>query len=219
MNDSDEVLVKASFLSELQRRVLKAEAALREKEEENDILHQRLQQYESRWSEYELKMKSMEEVWQKQMRSLQSSLSIAKKSLAIDDSERNSDASVNASDERDYSWDTASNHRGQENNGMRPMSAGLSVISRLAEEFEQRSQVFGDDAKFLVEVKSGQVEASLNPDRELRRLKQMFEAWKKDYGARLRETKVVLNKLGNEEGALDRVKKKWWGRRNSSRYN
>ncbi|KAF9678742.1 hypothetical protein SADUNF_Sadunf07G0067300 [Salix dunnii] len=218
-NESDEVLVKASYLAELQRRVLKSEAALREKEEENDILHQRLQQYESRWSEYELKMKSMEEVWQKQMRSLQSSLSIAKKSLAVDDSERNSDASVNASDERDISWDTGSNHRGQENNGVRPVSAGLSVISRLAEEFEQRRQVFGDDAKFLVEVKSGQVDASLNPDRELRRLKQMFEAWKKDYGSRLRETKVVLNKLGTEEGALDRVKKKWWGRRNSTRFS
>ncbi|KAJ6366005.1 hypothetical protein OIU77_002555 [Salix suchowensis] len=218
-NESDEVLVKASYLAELQRRVLKAEAALREKEEENDILHQRLQQYDSRWSEYELKMKSMEEVWQKQMRSLQSSLSIAKKSLAVDDSGRNSDASVNASDERDFSWDTGSNHRGQENNGVRPTSAGLSVISRLAEEFEQRSQVFGDDAKFLVEVKSGQVDASLNPDRELRRLKQMFEAWKKDYGSRLRETKVVLNKLGTEEGALDRVKKKWWGRRNSTRFS
>lgn len=213
------MLVKSSFLAELQRRVLKAEAALREKEEENDILHQRLQQYENRWSEYELKMKSMEEVWQKQMRSLQSSLSIAKKSLAIDDSERNSDASVNASDDRDYSWDTGSNHRGQDSNGGRPMSAGLSVISRLTEEFDQRSQVFGDDAKFLVEVKSGQVEASLNPDRELRRLKQMFEAWKKDYGARLRETKVVLTKLGNEEGNIDRAKKKWWGRRNSSRIN
>ncbi|KAF3455953.1 hypothetical protein FNV43_RR00596 [Rhamnella rubrinervis] len=218
-NESDEVLVKASFLAELHRRVLKAEAALREKEEENDILHQRLQQYESRWSEYELKMKSMEEVWQKQMRSLQSSLSIAKKSLAIDDSERNSDASVNASDDRDYSWDTGSNHKGQDSNGLRPMSAGLSVISRLAEEFEQRSQVFGDDAKFLVEVKSGQVEASLDPDRELRRLKQMFEGWKKDYGARLRETKVILNKLGNGEGTVDRVKKKWWTRRNSTRIN
>lgn len=218
-NESDEVLVKASFLAELQRRVLKAEAALREKEEENDILHQRLQQYESRWSEYEQKMKSMEEVWQKQMRSLQSSLSIAKKSLAIDDSERNSDASVNASDEVEYSWDTGSNCKGQESNGVRPMSTGLSVISRLAEEFDQRSQVFGDDAKFLVEVKSGQVEASLNPDKELRRLKQMFEAWKKDYGARLRETKVILNKLGSEEGAIDRVKKKWWARRNSTRIN
>ncbi|KAK6921484.1 Myosin head, motor domain [Dillenia turbinata] len=219
-NESDEVLVKSSFLAELQRRVLKAEAALREKEEENDILHQRLQQYESRWSEYELKMKSMEEVWQKQMRSLQSSLSIAKKSLAIDDSGRSSDASVNMTDDRDNSWETGSQHyRVQESNGVRPMSAGLSVISRLAEEFEQRSQVFGDDAKFLVEVKSGQTEATLNPDRELRRLKQMFEAWKKDYGARLRETKVILHKLGNEEGNAETARKKWWGRRNSSRIN
>ncbi|KAK6931765.1 IQ motif, EF-hand binding site, partial [Dillenia turbinata] len=218
--ESDEVLVKSSFLAELQRRVLKAEAALREKEEENDILHQRLQQYESRWSEYELKMKSMEEVWQKQMRSLQSSLSIAKKSLAIDDSERNSDASVNMTDDRDSSWETGSQHyRVQESNGVRPMSAGVSVISRLAEEFEQRSQVFGDDAKFLVEVKSGQTEVTLNPDHELRRLKQMFEAWKKDYGARLRETKLILHKLGNEEGNAERVRKKWWGRRNSSRIN
>ncbi|KAK8616166.1 hypothetical protein V6N13_017726 [Hibiscus sabdariffa] len=218
VNESDEVLVKSSFLAELQRRVLRAEAALREKGEENDILHQRLQQYESRWSEYELKMKSMEEVWQKQMRSLQSSLSIAKKSLAVDDSERNSDASVNASDDREFSWETGNKHRVPESNGLRPTGAGLSVISRLAEEFEQRSQVFGDDAKFLVEVKSGQVEANLNPDRELRRLKQMFETWKKDYAARLRETKVVLNKLGSEQGALDKVKKMWWGRRNSTRY-
>ncbi|CAK9182310.1 unnamed protein product [Ilex paraguariensis] len=217
-NELDEVLVKSSFLAELQRRVLKAEAGLREKEEENDILHQRLQQYENRWSEYELKMKSMEEVWQKQMRSLQSSLSIAKKSLALDDSERNSDASVNLNDDRDSSWDMGNNFRGHESNQLRPMSAGLSVISRMAEEFEQRSQVFGDDAKFLMEVKSGKVEASLDPDRELRRLKQMFEAWKKDYGARLRETKVILHKLGNE-GTGDKVRKKWWGRRNSSRIN
>ena len=58
-NETDEVVVKSSYLAELQRRVLKAEVGLREKEEENDILHQRLQQYENRWSEYELKEKSM----------------------------------------------------------------------------------------------------------------------------------------------------------------
>lgn len=226
------MLVKASFLTELQRRVLKAEAALRVKKEENDILHQRLQQYESRWSEYESKMKSMEEGWQKQMRSLQSSLSIAKKSLAIDDSARNSDASVNASDDRDYSSDIGSHHRRQESsssvgnyhrrqesNGFRSMGTGLSVVSGLSHELEQRRQVFGDDAKFLVEVKSGQVEASLNPDQELRRLKHTFEAWKKDYAARLRETKAILHKLGSEESAADRVKKRWWGRRNSTRFS
>ncbi|KAL9241356.1 hypothetical protein vseg_015477 [Gypsophila vaccaria] len=219
-NESDEVLVKVSYLTELQRRVLKAEAALREKEEENEILHQRLRQYENRWSEYEVKMKSMEDVWQTQMRSLQSSLSIAKKSLAVDSS-RSSDASVNASDERDYSGDTGGpTFKSHESNGVsRPMSASLSVISRLAEELEQRKQVFGDDAMFLVEVKSGQVDATLNPDRELRRLRQMFETWKKDYGARLRETKVILHKLEEEETASDKLKRKWWGRRNSSMMN
>ncbi|KAK4776584.1 hypothetical protein SAY86_005272 [Trapa natans] len=210
--EPEDVLVKASFLAELQRRVLKSETALREKEEENDILKQRLQQYDSRWLEYETKMKSMEEVWQKQMKSLQSSLSITRKSLAIDNSGRNSDSSVN---------DFETGHMTTESNGVRPVSAGLGVTNRLAEEFERRSHVFGDDAKFLVEVKSGHLEAGLNPDRELRRLKQMFEAWKKDYGMRLRETKIILNKLENEErgAATDVVKKKWWGRRNSSRMN
>ncbi|XP_031101122.1 myosin-1-like [Ipomoea triloba] len=167
-------------------------------------------------------MKSMEEVWQKQMRSLQSSLSIAKKSLALDDMERNSDASVNTmSDDREsiqLGIEAGSNRNNRDSSsGVRPMS----VISRLAEEFEQRSQVFGDDAKFLVEVKSGQVDANLNPDRELRRLKQMFEAWKKDYGTRLRETKVILHKLqGNDELVNNKMRKKWWGKRNnSSRFN
>ncbi|MQL72214.1 hypothetical protein Taro_004528 [Colocasia esculenta] len=220
--ESDQVLVKASVLAELQRRVLKAEAGLREKEEENDMLHQRLHQYESRWSEYEQKMRSMEEVWQKQMRSLQSSISIAKKSLAIDDMERRSDASA------DHSFDSSSNHVGfrpHENNGAQPvsrtmdreMSIGLNVISRLAEEFEQRAQVFADDTKFLIEVKSGQTEADLNPDRELRRLKQAFEAWKKDFGGRIRETKVILHKLGTEDTSADKTKRKWWGRLNSTR--
>ncbi|KAF3590062.1 hypothetical protein F2Q69_00029682 [Brassica cretica] len=155
-NESGEVLVQASVLSELQRRVLRTEAALREKEEENDILRQRLQQYDNRWTPG------------------------------------------------------------------RSGSVGLSVISRLAEEFGQRAQVFGDDTKFLMEVKSGKVEANLSPERELRRLKQMFETWKKDYGGRLRETKTILSRLGNEETGgsplVERVKTKWWGRLRSTRF-
>ncbi|WZZ64162.1 hypothetical protein YC2023_075532 [Brassica napus] len=215
-NESDEVLVKASVISELQRRVLKSEAALREKEEENDILRQRLQQYDNRWSEYETKMKSMEEIWQKQMRSLQSSLSIAKKSLEVEDSARNSDASVNASDATELS---GSGGDFRTHGRTRSVGVGLSVISRLAEEFGQRAQVFGDDTKFLMEVKSGQVEANLDPERELRRLKQMFDTWKKDYGGRLRETKLILGKLGSGEsgGSAERVKMKWWGRLKSTR--
>ncbi|KAL1832690.1 hypothetical protein ACET3Z_002341 [Daucus carota] len=201
-HETDNVLVKASYLADLQRRVLQAESALRVKDGENDILQQRVQQYDNRWSEYERKMKSMEEMWQKQMRSLQSSLSIAKRSLVADDS----DASVN----NDSSYGSPVDYT-------RPTNTGLSVISRLAQEFDQRSRIFGDDAKFLVEVKSGQVDANLDPEQELRRLKQMFEGWKKDYGSRLRETKVILNKLASDGGSGEKMKKKWWGRLNSTR--
>lgn len=58
-------------MSDLQKRVLKSEAALAQKEEENTALREQLRQFEERWSEYEVKMKSMEETWQKQMSSLQ----------------------------------------------------------------------------------------------------------------------------------------------------
>lgn len=138
----------------------------------------------------------------------------------MDDQDRSSDTSM----DQQLSWDSSTNH--VENSGSRfgprmlgrEMSASLSVVGRLAEELEQRKQVFADDAKFLVEVKSGQVEASLNPDRELRRLKQNFEFWKKDFGVRLRETKVILNKLGADEVNSDsKLKRKWWGRLNSSK--
>ncbi|KAL4575563.1 hypothetical protein LXL04_022410 [Taraxacum kok-saghyz] len=201
----DEVMVNKTFLAELQRRVLKAEVGLREKDEERDMLLQRIQQYETRWSDYEQKMNSMEELWQKQMTSLQSSLAAAKQSLSNDDNFDAAPLPVRNNESENGEGD---------GDGASEMTAGLSLISRLAEEFEQRSQVFGDDVKFLVEVKSGQAEADLDPEQELRRLKQMFEGWKKDYGARLRETKVILNKLSSEEAS---VKKNWWGRLNTSR--
>ncbi|XP_021997554.1 myosin-1 isoform X2 [Helianthus annuus] len=215
--NKDDVLVNKTYLADLQRRVLKAEIGLREKEEEKEMIQQRIQQYETRWSDYEQKMKSMEELWQKQMNSLQSSLTLAKQNLTVDDF---SDPSVNLTSANNFSRRNSNDAAGASSN---EMSAGLSLISRLAEEFEQRSHVFGDDAQFLVEVKSGQAEASLNPEEELGRLKQSFEGWKKDFGARLRETKVILNKLSSEEGSSGRggekVKKNWWGRLNSSRVN
>jgi myosin-5 len=60
----------------LQMQVLKAQATLEQKEEENTALREQLQQFETRWSDYEAKMKSMEEIWQKQMASLQVSLHV-----------------------------------------------------------------------------------------------------------------------------------------------
>ena len=61
-------------ITELENRISKAEAALRDKDEENVMLKQQLEQYERKWSEYEAKMKSMEEAWKRQLSSLQVSI-------------------------------------------------------------------------------------------------------------------------------------------------
>jgi myosin-5 len=58
-------------IKELEGRIAKSEAALRDKEEENVMLKQQLEQYERKWSEYEAKMKSMEDAWKRQLSSLQ----------------------------------------------------------------------------------------------------------------------------------------------------
>ncbi|XP_058089542.1 myosin-1 isoform X2 [Magnolia sinica] len=234
MKDSEQnVQVRSSVLAELQRRVLKAEASLREKEDENATLQQQLKHYETRWLEYEVKMKSMEEMWQKQMTSLQTSLAAAKKSIVADnvvsppnmvsppgrldaspvanyyDSE---DAMSMEMHTPDATPAKALTHlpdigRPREPDGVQ------DAVGRLVKEFEQRKQVFDDDAGFLVEVKSGQSTSSMNPDEELRKLKLRFATWKKDYKFRLRETKATLHKLGNSE--TDRVRKKWWGKRST----
>lgn len=60
-----------SALAELQRRVVKAESTIEQKEEENAELREQLKQFEKRWIEYETRMKTMEEMWQRQMSSLQ----------------------------------------------------------------------------------------------------------------------------------------------------
>lgn len=66
--------MQASVPAELETQILNSEAELRQKLVENAALHQQLQQYETRLSEYEVKMKSMEELWQKQITSLQVNL-------------------------------------------------------------------------------------------------------------------------------------------------
>ncbi|XP_008800396.2 myosin-1-like [Phoenix dactylifera] len=234
--------VHPSVLAELQRRVLKAEASLREKEEENAILKQQLQQYETRWSEYEAKMKSMEETWQKQLTSLQVSLAAAKKSLAADDMASHhgrldaspvqhsydSEDTLSAGTRTPEGTPAKKFHAcdaglGRNSNGTRSAvrhldasDGGLvrysngahSAVSNLVKEFEQQTQVFEDDAAFLVEVKSRQSGSSINPDEELQKLKGRFGTWKKDYKVRLRETKIALQKLGSPE---EKMRKRWWG--------
>ncbi|KAK7272499.1 hypothetical protein RJT34_29126 [Clitoria ternatea] len=207
-----------SALEELQRRVVKAEATIEQKEEENAELRDQLKQFERRWIEYEKKMKSMEDMWQKQMSSLQMSLAAARKSLenAAGQPARHDVASPLGYESEDattlgtpgastplkYSSSLSEAGAGRDANG----------VCNLMKEFEQRRHNFDDEAKALVEGKTGQ-SAGPNSMEELRRLKHIFEGWKKEYKARLREAKVKLNKRGNPD--LDKIRRKWWGKLSS----
>ncbi|XP_038685898.1 myosin-2 [Tripterygium wilfordii] len=224
----EEVQVLPSTLAEFQRRVLKAEATLGQKEEENAALREQLQQFETRWSEYEAKMKRMEEMWQKQMSSLQMSLAAARKSLSADNTacqpgRHDTSTSPHCYDSEEmmspgsrtpggstpikFSTATLEVGAGRETNG------NFSVMGNLVKEFEQRRQTFDDDAKALIEVRTTQSGSHMTPDEELRKLKFRFETWKKEYKVRLRETKARLHKMGHADA--DKSRRKWWGKKSS----
>ncbi|KAL3821565.1 hypothetical protein ACJIZ3_007470 [Penstemon smallii] len=157
-----------SVVEELRSKVSMAELTLGQKEKENAALREQVQQFEAR-------MKSMEDMWQKQMASLQMSLAAAKKSLGADNT--------------------------QTPGGSTDTNGGLNTVGPLAKEFEQRKQTF-DEALATVEVK---------PE-ELRKLKQSFTAWKKDYKARLRKTKGKVHKQGGHP-ETEKHRRKWWGKK------
>ncbi|KAG8364986.1 hypothetical protein BUALT_Bualt18G0055600 [Buddleja alternifolia] len=202
-----------SVVEELQKRVLMAEVTLGQKEKENEALKEQVQHLEARWPEYETKMKSMEEMWQKQMSSLQMSLAAAKKSLGADGAQ-----SPHFYDSEDTSMGTQTPGGSTPirfvNNGIgatpgRDTVSGIDPVSPLEKEFERRKQHFDEEALAIVEVKSGR-HSPINPVEEFRRLKQRFESWKKDYKIRLREAKAKVRRLGQTE---PEKRRKWWGKK------
>ncbi|KAG8658067.1 hypothetical protein MANES_03G116600v8 [Manihot esculenta] len=220
----EQIELQTSILADLQRRVTKAEATIVQKEEENAALREQLQQFERRWSEYEAKMKKMEETWQMQMDSLQTSLAAARKSPAPDntvgqpgklsdpfatpgcyDSEDNLSSGLRTPGGSTPTKMPSSVHDGRVVVGSETNSPMIGV-NVLAREFEQRRQNFDDDAKALNDTKAAQPAS----DAEFRKLKLRFETWKKEYKARLQETRTRLSKLGN--GDIERRTRKWWGK-------
>ncbi|KAF2575573.1 hypothetical protein F2Q70_00004929 [Brassica cretica] len=219
--------VQQSAMSDLQKRVLKSEEALVQKEEENTALRDQLRQFEERWSEYEIKMKSMEDTWQKQMSSLQMSLAAARKSLATENSTGQAggrqDASMSpfgydSEDTMSTGTPGVRTPTSKFSNGntpelrIRELNGSLNAVNHLAREFDQRRLNFDEDARAIVEVKGGPQatpngqQQQQHPEDEFKRLKLRFETWKKDYKARLRETKARLH---SDKGRH----RKWWGKR------
>ncbi|KAL9236379.1 hypothetical protein vseg_011058 [Gypsophila vaccaria] len=218
------VQVPDNAVEELQRRVERAEATLVQKEEENATLRTQLQQYEMRWSEHESKMRSMEDMWQKQITSLQISLAAAKVSIApengagqpgrlevsqspvSDDSDDNLLMGPRTPGESTPNKYSNAIFEARETNG-----GGLNPVNQLAKEFEQQKQAFDEDEKNLFDFRSVQSTPGppgMNSYDELRRLKRRFALWKKEYKNRLRDTKAALNKLGL--GDTEKNRRKWW---------
>ncbi|KAA8515341.1 hypothetical protein F0562_018429 [Nyssa sinensis] len=217
----DHIWLPPSVLADLQKQVIRAEAALEKKEEENATLQQQIQQFEKKWSQYEAKMKSMEEMWQDQLRSLQISLAGAKTSLAAEDTTCHPGGIAGSPEYKHYnacngvSTGTRTPTRSSlvkfsdpsHDVGPQQMNGRLNAISGL---IEQQKIVFDNDASVLLKGKSGQSASRITPDIELQKLKLRFEAWKKDYKVRLQETKTTLQKLSNSE--TEKSHKRWWRR-------
>ncbi|XP_059662595.1 myosin-2-like [Cornus florida] len=225
----EHVGIQPSVLEELLKRVTKAEVTIGQKEKENAALREQLQQFEARWCVYEAKMKSMEKTWQEQMTSLQMSLDAVKKSLSPDKTACQPgrlDGSTlprccNCEDTMPLGAQTPggstpikSPNTGKNIGAGQEINGGLNEVSHLVKEFEQREQNFDDEAKAIVEVRSGQ-SCSMNPCEELRKLKFRFEVWKREFKIQLRDTKSRLHKLGYSEG--EKCHRKWWGKRSKSR--
>uniref|UniRef100_A0A5K0XNZ3 Uncharacterized protein n=20 Tax=Nymphaea colorata TaxID=210225 RepID=A0A5K0XNZ3_9MAGN len=156
------------------------------------------------------------------------SLAAAKKSLAADDmssqaARLDSPLATNYYDSEDA---TSGGSRTPETNalleklplqpsdtGLRDINTGRNAVGVLAREFEHRKKTFEDDVNFLGDLKSNQSDSGMNPDDELRKLKMRFATWKKDYKARLRETKLMLQKMGNADG--EKLRRKWWGKKSA----
>ncbi|XP_074370056.1 myosin-2-like [Apium graveolens] len=200
---------KPSDVEMLQKQVFRAEEGLRKKERKNTALKEKVKQNEARWLEYEAKIKSMEEIWQKQTKSLQMSLAAVKKSLVSDNAsdqlgKRDGPPSPLCSDSEDTSLGTQTPSRSTPDKSRNPVLE--NAISNLVKEFEERSKNFDDEAQAITEVNSRH-STSTNPDEELRALKHKFDTWKKEYNAQLRETKGKLHKHPEAERQHHH---KWW---------
>uniref|UniRef100_M1BP34 Myosin VIII-B n=2 Tax=Solanum tuberosum TaxID=4113 RepID=M1BP34_SOLTU len=169
-------------------------------------------------------MRSMEEMWQKQMTSLQANLAAAKNTLAAGDTTGQPGKLEGSPSPHYYDSDDATSMdtpAGRtpinfSNNSLgvvtnREVNGGLSLISHLTMEFEQRKQNFDNEAMAIVHLKPGLLHSTNNPADEYRRLKHRFEEWKKEYKVRLKETKSKVHKLVHSKAGKSH--RKWWGKK------
>ncbi|EPS62979.1 hypothetical protein M569_11810, partial [Genlisea aurea] len=213
----DAAVPHASIFEELRRRVLSAEAALLQKENENKALSEQVEQLEIRWPQYEAKMKSMEEMWQKQMQSLQMKLAAATKNAESTAVVQNGPHSSHSFGSEGGGTGTTSmgsltpgcgtptrclDNSSSVDEGEHVGNTSSSVVMPLVREFEQQKQAFDREAEAII----GGGQSSLNATESVSSLNRRFEEWKKRFRLKLREAKVKARRMGQSESRW-----KWWG--------
>lgn len=121
---------------------------------------------------------------------------------------------ANGTNKQPGNFDTSSYTHGHDSKGAIPADARTpdgTPPKHLTKEFEQKKQVFPEDAHVPTEVKSGQSGSVAKSIEELQKLKVAYAAWKKDYKARLHDTKAALRKLKKLEG--EKPCRRWWGKK------
>ncbi|KAF3671661.1 hypothetical protein FXO38_06475 [Capsicum annuum] len=219
-NKEQETKVPRSVLLDLQRHILKTEAALERKKEENAALRLHIQHYEKKWNQYESKMKAMEKTWQDQLTSIQISLA-AERGKHGDEKTKGELRLLILQDQDDYGHDGFPRSTSLRRNALnlpdevhdtqpQPIS-GRSNTKNQCNNHHVMDMV-NHYQNFVVndQCKSGEEASTLRPNYELQKLKLRFEAWKKDYKNKLREAKATMKQLGHSERG--KGSKIWCGR-------
>ncbi|XP_027162794.1 myosin-2-like isoform X2 [Coffea eugenioides] len=199
LENKDQIMVPYSVLVDLQRRVLKTEALLDKKKEENATLKLQIKQLERKRQQYETKMKLMEKTWQDQLTSMQMSLAAKKSSSKHAVGKLGLLLALPEIQDEDAP-DPSPTSRFQLN--------GRSNSDQL---IDHEKGILDEDTGIFIHIEPGRMASSTNPEEELERLKFKFKTWKKDFKNKLMVAKTTIKKLGNSETGKN-SHKKWWGR-------
>ena len=192
-----------------------AESALRQKEEDNAILRRRLNEYEEMWEKAASFQANTEG---KGVIATGDVVAHSSGNYDAPFSFKNSVTIATIENEGDFSHDDATSV-GTVTTPAYSMTPSRqesphALVNAMTAVFEHRKQAFEDDLNFLVDVKSEKLEAtSIDPEDELRNLKERFEFWRKDFRTRLRDTKGTLRKLRTTDTHRMKMTLGWWGKK------
>ncbi|GAA0169203.1 actin binding motor protein [Lithospermum erythrorhizon] len=188
-DSKDLIQIPYTAVLELQRQVLKTEAALQERKDQNAALVEGLKQCEERWLQHEDKMKSMEKMWLEQLTSMQVTLAdAAKKRVAAKKTMTKSPELLQ-------------------------VESTLNIIDNSSPLLisHQNAELDDNDDENYFRVKLGCRITKKDLSIEFQKLESQFTSWEKEYSMTLEETKATMKKLSLKP-PKEKNQKRWWRR-------